>query len=163
GRARAALLARMAARTTRGPGAPNMRVGRWNRGRLERLLPTELGEWLPFAVEREAGARVGRRALHESYELFAAAEGYPAVGETASARHLERLGLRRRGTSFLGARLYAAIPPLRLLTRLEMYGFRFAVSGKDLVWRGPEATSDLERRVIGRHHREIILALTQLE
>jgi hypothetical protein len=110
----------------------------------------------------DAGAETPLRRLVASYELFAACEGYPAISELALVRYLEALGIRRRGATFLGIRLYAAIPPLRLLTRLELYGFRFAVRDGELLWRGPEAVADLEQRVIARHRSDIAQALDQI-
>lgn len=135
----------------------------WHPGSLSRKTQPEMAEWLAFAVLRDARTRTRLRVLHENYELFAASEGYPAVGELTFARHLERLGFRRRGTTFFGLRVYTAIPALRLLTRLELYGYRFATRDGELAWRGPAGVSDLERRVIARHRRELVAALRHIE
>ncbi len=131
--------------------------------RVAQPAPPELVEWLSFTAVREGRARSRRRELFESFELFAASEGHAAISELAFVRHLEAVGLRRRGTTFLGVRLRCRIHPIRLLTRLEIYGFRFALHGDELAWRGPTAVSDLERRVIARHRPDLIAALRQIE
>lgn len=146
--------------------APHAKPQGWHPGWL-RVVPSELGEWLTFAVLRDPAAETPLRSLIESYELFAASEGLPAIADIAFVRHLEALGLERVGARFAGIRVHAAIPPLRLLTRLETYGFRFGFrvtpGESELGWRGPAAVSDLERRVIGRHHGELLAALRQIE
>lgn len=139
------------------------RTNAWHPGRFRRGLPSELGEWLAFAVLVDPGAEAPLRRLLASYELFAACEGYPAISELTFVRHLEALGVRRRGATFLGIRLFTAIPPLRLLTRLELYGFRFVVRDGELLWRGPEVVAELEQRVIARHRADLALALDQIE
>ena len=131
--------------------------------RLPEALPGELGEWLAFAVRREPEGEASLRSLLESYDLFACCEGHAAIPELVFVRHLERLRLRRRGATFLGLRVHCAVHPLRLLTRLELYGFRFAAHGDELVWRGPEFVTDLERRVIARHARELVTAIQRIE
>ena len=139
------------------------RANAWHPGRFGRGIPSELGEWLAFAVLPERGAETPLRALLASYETFAACEGYAAIPELAFVRHLEALGIPRRGATFLGVRVFTSIPPLRLLTRLEMYGFRFLVRHGELVWRAPQAIADLERRVIARHRGDLAAALDQIE
>lgn len=126
-------------------------------------MPPELGEWLSFAVLRDPAAETPLKALLESYDLYAASEGLPPVADIAFVRHLESLGLERRGATFLGVRVHAAIPPLRLLTKLELYGFRFVTRSGELAWRGPVAISDLEHRVITRHRGALARALSQVE
>jgi hypothetical protein len=125
--------------------------------------PAELTEWLAFAALRDRHAEAPLRALLASYELFACCEGLAEVPELTFVRHLESLGLPRRGATFGGLRLHSAIPPLRLLTRLELYGFRFALEKDDLVWHGPECVTDLELKVIAHHRRELAAALAQVE
>ena len=122
-----------------------------------------MAEWLGFAVLRQSAAETPLKALLESYDLYAASEGLPAIPDIAFVRHLEALGIERRGATFLDVRVHAAIPPLRLLTKLELYGFRFVTRAGELAWRGPVAISDLERRVIGRHGSALAQALTQVE
>ena len=134
----------------------------WHPGWL-RGLPAEMGEWLSFAVLRDAAAETPLRVLLDSYELYATSEGMPGIPDIAFVRFLEALGLERRGATFVGVRVHAAIPALRLLTKLEMYGFRFVTRSGELAWRGPVAVSDLERRVITRNRRALAQALTQLE
>jgi hypothetical protein len=134
----------------------------WHPGWL-RALPPEMGEWLSFALLRDPAAETPLRTLLDSYDLYAASEGLPAIPDIAFVRHLEALGLERRGATFVGVRVHAAIPALRLLTKLEIYGFRFVTRGGELAWRGPVAVSDLERRVITRNRRALTQALTQLE
>jgi hypothetical protein len=134
----------------------------WHPGWL-RDVPGELGEWLSFAVLRDPAAETPLRVLLDSYELYAASEGLPGIPDIAFVRHLESLGVERRGAIFLGIRVHAAIPALRLLTKLEIYGFRFVTRSGELAWRGPVAVSDLERRVITRNRRALAQALTQLE
>ena len=143
------------------PARPTIRG--WHPNRFGHDVPSEVGEWLSFAVVREAGAEAPLRSLFASYELYAASEGLPAVSELALVRFLERLGVPRRGATFLGLRVHETIAPLRLLTRLEMYGFRFAEQAGELAWRASGATSDLERRVIARHGRAIASALREVE
>lgn len=128
-----------------------------------RGVPSEMAEWLGFAVLRDPRAETPLKVLLESYDLYAASEGLPGIAEIAFVRHLEALGVERRGATFVGLRVHAAIPPLRLLTKLEIYGFRFVTRGGELAWRGPAAVSDLEYRVLKRHHRELARALTQVE
>jgi len=122
-----------------------------------------MGEWLGFAVLRDPRAETPLRILLESYDLYAASEGLPAIADIAFVRHLESLGVERRGATFLGLRVHAAIPALRLLTKLEVYGFRFVTRGGELAWRGPGAVSDLELRVLKRHRHDLASALTQVE
>jgi hypothetical protein len=144
---------------------PRAHLARSTGGQVRRpvVAPPELREWLAFALTRERGARATRRELRDSFDVFAASEGYPAMSELALVRHLETLGVRRRGTTFFGVRVCSRIHPLRLLTRLELYGYRFTLREGDLLWCAPEATSDLERRVIARHREELIAALLQIE
>jgi hypothetical protein len=142
---------------------PQLRANAWHPGRFRRGLPPELGEWLAFAVLAEEDAEAPLRSLLTSYEMFAACEGHPAIPEIAFVRHLETLGLRRRGATFLGVKVFTAVPALRLLTRLELYGFRFRVRDGELAWRGPDAIADLEKRVIARHRRDLVAALHQIE
>ncbi|MEW6272715.1 MAG: hypothetical protein AB1689_25850 [Thermodesulfobacteriota bacterium] len=134
----------------------------WHPGWL-RALPAEMGEWLAFAVLRDPEAETPLRALLESYELYAASEGLPAIPDIAFVRHLEALGIERRGATFVGMRVHATIPALRLLTKLEVYGFRFVARDGDLAWREPAAVAELERRVVKRHRRELAAALAQIE
>ena len=134
----------------------------WHPGWL-RGVPAEMGEWIAYAVLRDAKAESPLRALLDSYDLYAASEGLMAIPDIAFVRHLEALGLERRGATFLGVRVSAAIPPLRLLTKLEMYGFRFVSRGGELAWREPVAVSDLERRVVTRNRGALAAALTQIE
>ncbi len=134
----------------------------WHPGWL-RALPAEMGEWLSFALLRDPAAETPLRVLLDSYDLYAASEGLPAIPDIAFVRHLEALGLERRGATFVGVRVHAAIPALRLLTKLEIYGFRFVARGGELAWRGPVAVSDLERRVITRNRRALAQAVAQLE
>lgn len=134
----------------------------WHPGWL-RALPAEMSEWLAFAVLRDREAEAPLRLLLESYELFAASEGLPAIPDIAFVRHLEALGIERRGATFLGIRVHAAIPAVRLLTKLELYGFRFVTRGGELAWREPTAVADLERRVVERHRGELAAALAQIE
>jgi hypothetical protein len=122
-----------------------------------------MAEWLSFAVLRDGNAETPLRVLLESYDLYAASEGLAAIAEIAFVRHLEALGIERRGATFLGVRIHAAIPALRLLTKLELYGYRFVTRGDELAWRGPVAVSDLERRVIARNRRGLAAALSQIE
>jgi hypothetical protein len=122
-----------------------------------------MAEWLSFAVLRDPDAETPLKALLESYDLYAVSEGHPPIADIAFVRHLEALGLERRGATFLGVRVHAAIPPLRLLTKLEGYGFRFVTRGDELAWRGPLAVSDLELRVLRRHRHDLGRALTQVE
>lgn len=138
-------------------------VRTWSPNLFGRDVPSEVGEWLAFAVVRDAAAESPLRALFASYELYAASEGLPAISEIALVRFLERLGVARRGATFLGLRVHESIAPLRLLTRLEMYGFRFAEQSGELAWRVSGAASDLERRVIARHGRAIASALREVE
>lgn len=140
---------------------PDRTLG-WHPGWL-RGVPSEMAEWLGFAVLRDPRAETPLKGLLESYDLYAASEGLPAIADIAFVRHLERLGLERRGATFVGLRVHTAIPALRLLTRLEGYGFRFVTRGGELAWRGPEAVSDLEIRVLKRHRHELAGALTQVE
>jgi hypothetical protein len=142
---------------------PRLRANAWHPGRFRRGLPPELGEWLAFAVLAEDGAEAPLRSLLGSYEMFAACEGHPAIPEIAFVRHLENLGLHRRGATFLGVRVFTSIPALRLLTKLELYGFRFRLHDGDLAWRAPAAVADLETRVIARHRRDLVEALLQIE
>lgn len=134
----------------------------WHPGWL-RSLPPEMSEWLAFAVLRDPTAETPLRTLLESYELFAASEGLPAIPDITFVRHLEALGIERRGATFVGLRVHASIPPIRLLTKLEIYGFRFATRDGELAWREPAAVADLERRVVKRHRRELAAALAQIE
>ena len=122
-----------------------------------------MAEWLGFAVLRDPRTETPLRILLESYDLYAASEGLPAIDHIAFVRHLEALGLERRGATFIGLRVHAAIPALRLLTKLEVYGFRFVTRGGELAWRGPDAVSDLEMRVLKRHRHDLARALTQVE
>ena len=122
-----------------------------------------MAEWLGFAVLRDPRTETPLRILLESYDLYAASEGLPAIDHIAFVRHLEALGLERRGATFIGLRVHAAIPALRLLTKLEVYGFRFVTRGGELAWRGPGAVSDLEMRVLKRHRHDLARALTQVE
>jgi hypothetical protein len=133
----------------------------WHPGWL-RGVPPEMGEWLSFAVLRDREAETPLRALLDSYELFAASEGMPAIPDIAFVRHLEALGLPRDGARFAGVRVHAEIPALRLLTKLEGYGFRFLERDGQLAWREPTATSDLERRVVRRHRADLAAALAQV-
>jgi hypothetical protein len=135
----------------------------WHPRWLPEPLPSELGEWLAFAVLREPEGEASLRSLLESYDLFACCEGHAAIPELVFVRHLERLRLKRRGATFVGLRVHCAVHPLRLLTRLELYGFRFATRDDELVWRGPEFVTDLERRVIARHGHELVAALKMIE
>ena len=112
---------------------------------------------------RVPGAECPLRELVASQELFAACEGDPAVSEIALVRHLEQLGLRRRGAVFLDIRIHAEIPAVRLLTRLEIYGFRFAARDGELAWRAPAVVTDLERRVIERHRADLAEAVRRIE
>jgi len=134
----------------------------WHPGWL-RALPPEMGEWLAFALTREPGAETPLRILIDSYDLFAASEGLAAIPDIAFVRHLEALGLERRGATFLGIRVQNAIPALRLLTKLEIYGFRFVTRDGELAWREPAAVSDLERRVITRNRGALAAAVAQVE
>jgi len=134
----------------------------WHPGWL-RALPAEMSEWLAFALLRDPEAETPLRVLLESYELFAASEGLPAIPDIAFVRHLEALGIERRGATFLGLRVHASIPALRLLTKLEIYGFRFVTRDGELAWREPAAVAELERRVLKRHRRELAAALSQVE
>lgn len=143
-------------------GAPRPQRG-WHPNLFGRDVPSEVGEWLAFAVVRDPAAESPLRALLASYELYAACEGHPAVSELALVRFLERLGIPRRGATFLGLRVHESIAPLRLLTRLEMYGFRFAEHAGELAWVASGPASDLERRVIARHGRAIASALREVE
>ncbi len=122
-----------------------------------------MAEWLAFAVLRDRDAVTPLRTLLESYEIYAASEGAPSIPEIAFVRHLESLGLPREGARFSGIRVHTSIPPLRLLTKLESYGFRFIARDGQLAWREPPATSDLERRVVRRHRAELAAALQQIE
>jgi len=122
-----------------------------------------MAEWLTFAVLRDARAETPLKVLLESYDLYAASEGLPSIAEIHFVRHLEALRVERRGATFLGLRVHAAIPPLRLLTKLEIYGFRFVTRGGELAWRGPTVISDLEHRVLQRHRHELARALIQVE
>jgi hypothetical protein len=122
-----------------------------------------MAEWLGFAVLRDPRSETPLKFLLESYDLYAASEGLPPIADIAFVRHLEALGLERRGATFVGLRVHAAIPALRLLTKLEVYGFRFVTRGGELAWRGPGAVSDLELRVLKRHRHELARALTQVE
>ena len=135
----------------------------WHPSQFGRVIPHEFGEWLAFAVQRAPRAECPLRELLASYELFAACEGYPAVSELAIVRHLESLGVRRRGATFLDLRIYASIPPMRLRTKLEIYGFRFAARDGELAWRSPAAVSDLEHRVIVRHRADLAAAVHRIE
>lgn len=135
---------------------------RWSTAALGRAVPAEVGEWLSFAVRPDPAAETPLRALFSSYELYAASEGYPAVSELALVRHLEALGVRRRGATFLGLTIHSEIPTIRLLTRLEAYGYRFASRDGRLAWRPPVVVSDLERRTIARHERQIAAVLEEI-
>ncbi|MBY0278024.1 hypothetical protein K2Z84_22045, partial [Candidatus Binatia bacterium] len=145
----------------RSRGVPDRTLG-WHPGWL-RGVPSEMGEWLGFAVLRDPRAETPLKLLLESYDLYAASEGLPAIADIHFVRHLEALGCERRGATFLGLRVHAAIPPLRLLTKLEVYGFRFVTRGGELAWRGPAVVSDLEVRVLKRHRHELARALHQVE
>jgi len=141
---------------------PSAETRGWHPGWL-RDLPPEMAEWLSFALLREPAAETPLRTLLDSYDLYAASEGLPGIPDIAFVRHLEALGLERRGATFLGVRVHAAIPALRLLTKLEIYGFRFVARAGELAWRGPVAVSDLERRVIARNRHALAQAVAQLE
>jgi hypothetical protein len=134
----------------------------WHPGWL-RGVPAEMGEWIAYAVLRDGKAETTLRALLDSYDLYAASEGLMAIPDIAFVRYLEALGVERRGATFLGIRVSAAIPPLRLLTKLELYGFRFVSRGGELAWREPRAVSDLERRVVTRNRGALAAALRQIE
>jgi hypothetical protein len=134
----------------------------WHPGWLRRL-PPEMAEWLAYAVLRDPAAETPLRALLDSYDLYAASEGLMPIADIAFVRYLETLGLERRGATFVGVRVTASIPPLRLLTKLELYGFRFVTRGGELAWREPLAVSDLERRVVKRNRGALIAALQQIE
>lgn len=140
---------------------PDRTLG-WHPGWL-RGVPSEMGEWLGFAVLRDPRSETPLKRLLESYDLYAASEGLPGIDHIAFVRHLEALGLERRGATFVGLRVHAEIPALRLLTKLEVYGFRFVTRAGELAWRGPGAVSDLEMRVLKRHRHDLARALTQVE
>lgn len=114
-------------------------------------------------MRRDPAGKTALRVLLASYELFAACEGYAAISELELVRHLEFLGIRRRGATFDGVRVFTAIPPLRLLTRLEIYGYRLRIEDGELFCTEPTAISDLERRVIERHRHDLVGALRQIE
>lgn len=145
------------------PGRTEAVVGGWHPSRFGHGVPHEVGEWLAFAVRRVPGADCPLRDLLASLELFAACEGHPTVSELALVRHLEALGVRRRGATFLDLRIYAEIPMMRLLTRLEIYGFRFVARDGQLAWRAPAVATDLECRVIERHRADLAAAVHRIE
>jgi hypothetical protein len=134
----------------------------WHPGWL-RALPPEMAEWLAFAVLRDPTSETPLRTLLDSYDLYAASEGLMPIADIAFVRHLENLGIERRGATFVGLRVSATIPAIRLLTKLETYGFRFVTRGGELAWREPIAASDLERRVLKRHRGALAAALRQIE
>lgn len=143
-------------------GGPRPGANGWHPSRFGRAVPHEIGEWLAFAVLRVPGTECPLRDLVASQEVFAACEGHPAVSELALVRHLEALGIRRRGATFLDLRIYAEIPAVRLLTRLEIYGYRFAARDGELAWRAPAVVTDLERRVIERHRADLAAAVERI-
>lgn len=144
-------------------GRPAVGAVGWHPSRFGHGVPHEIGEWLGFAVRRVPGAECPLRDLVASQELFAACEGHPAVSELTLVRYLDALGVRRRGAVFQDLRIYAEIPAMRLLTKLEIYGFRFAARDGQLAWRAPAVVTDLERRVIERHRADLAAAVHRIE
>jgi hypothetical protein len=128
-----------------------------------RRLPLDFVEWLVFSTLPDALASEPLRALVESYELYAAAEGLCPMSGESFARCLAAVGLTRAGLLVQGVRIHSAIPSIRLLTRLEAYGFRFTAHDGALSWRGPEVVLGFERRVIDRHRDALVRVLRDLE
>jgi hypothetical protein len=106
---------------------------------------------------------VSLRSLLDSYEAYVVSEGLVPLRLRRLLCFLGGLGLEVNGVTVRGARLYSTLPPLRLLTRLELYGYRFRYKGERLAWRAPESFSTrTEQRVIERNRDVLLDALRQI-
>lgn len=131
----------------------------WQHAQVGRHITPEVADWLVFSTLRSPGSKASIRALLASYDLFAASEGHPVISQLDFVRGLERLGLVREGGRLRGLRLHAEIPPIRLLTRMQIYGFRFAMRDGELTWQHPEVVLDHEWRTISEHRESLIEGL----
>jgi hypothetical protein len=136
----------------------------WNLSPRKRAaLGEDFVEWLTFATRPDTDAREPLTGLVESFELYAASEGCSWMSGRAFASALALVGLRREGTMVRGLRIHWSIPPIRLLTKLQTYGYRFAAREDQLETSAPDVTLKLERRVIDRKRTELMSTLHELD